>query len=324
MSPQHSPTESANAQISLSSRTLYIRWIGTLLAFALLVYLLSREGWTDIAQALKQVGVWRFVLCIFLMLISRLAVAGRWYVLLSSIVANITPLQSVRITFAGLFASNFLPTTIGGDVVRLGGIIHLGLDQALSIASLIVDRLVGMAGMASALPLGIPVLSQYLIKSEIVELYNPPHLVTLAINPSRRLTRLAEKIKTGLQQLFSALLLWRKRPRSLTAAFAFTWIHQLSLYVQMWFLLKGLDEDLPIWTIAGLWSATYFVTLLPVSINGMGMQELSATFFLTTIGEVSLEHSLTMALLIRALQALASLPGALYIPKMLSGEVHLN
>jgi uncharacterized membrane protein YbhN (UPF0104 family) len=314
MSFQESPTESDQKQSSISSRTLIIRWIGTLLALALLVYLLSREGWTDIAQALKQIGVWRFVLSIFLMLISRLAVAGRWHVLLSSVVPSITPLQSVRITFAGLFASNFLPTTIGGDVVRLGGIIQLGLDQAICVASLIVDRLVGMTGMATALPLGIPVLAQYLENSKFPAFYNSPILVTATIQSPKRVNRLMEKIKTGLEHLFSALLLWRKRPRSLTAAFAFTWIHQLSLYVQIWFLLKGLDEVLPIWTIAGLWAATYFVTLLPVSINGMGMQELSATFFLTTIGGVSLEHSLTIALLVRALQALASLPGALYIP----------
>lgn len=321
MSFQQSPTESDKTQSSISSSTLIIRWIGTFLALALLVYLLSREGWADIAQALKQIGMWRFLVCIFLMVISRLAVAGRWHVLLSPVVTRITPLQSVRITFAGLFASNFLPTTIGGDVVRLGGILQLGFDQAICVASLIVDRLVGMTGMASALPLGIPVFAQYLGNSNFTDSYNTPILVTSTIQFPKRVNRLMEKVKTGLESLISALLLWRKRFRSLTAAFAFTWIHQMSLYAQILLLLKGLDEVLPIWTIAGLWSATYFVTLLPVSINGMGMQELSATFFLTTVGGVSLEHSLTIALLVRALQALASLPGALYIPKMLSGEV---
>lgn len=324
MSSQQSPTESDKTQPSISSRTIIIRWIGSLLAFALLVYLLSREGWTEITQALKQIGAWRFMGCVSLMLISRLAVAGRWYVLLSSVMASITPLQTVRITFAGLFASNFLPTTIGGDVVRLGGIIQLGLDHAISVASLIVDRLIGVTGMASALPLGLPVIFQYLENSNSIASHKPPFLVTSTIQSPRRVNRLIEKIKTGLGKLFSALFLWQKRPRTLAAAFTFTWIHQLSLYIQIWILLKGLNDVLPIWTIAGLWSATYFVTLLPVSINGMGMQELSATFFFATVGGVSLEHSLTIALLVRALQALASLPGAMYIPKMLSGEVHLN
>ena len=69
---------------------------------------------------------------------------------------GITLRQSTHLTFAMLFASNFLPTTIGGDVVRLAGALRLGFDQAISVASLVVDRLVGMTGMAMALLLGLP------------------------------------------------------------------------------------------------------------------------------------------------------------------------
>ncbi len=69
--------------------------------------------------------------------------------------------QSLRITFAGLFASNFLPTTIGGDVVRLAGAIQYRLDAATSTASLVVDRLVGMAGMAMMVPFSLPSLLSY-------------------------------------------------------------------------------------------------------------------------------------------------------------------
>ena len=68
--------------------------------------------------------------------------------------------QSLRITFAGLFATNFLPTTIGGDLARLAGAIQYGFDATVSAASLVADRLIGLAGMVFVLPLGFPYLGQ--------------------------------------------------------------------------------------------------------------------------------------------------------------------
>lgn len=301
-------------------KAVIIRWAGTFLAIALLIYLFSREGWSEIARALRQISFWRFVLCFFLMLLSRLAVAGRWHMLLRSAGIDITSNQTLKITFAGLFASNFLPTTIGGDFVRLGGIIQLGIDQTLSIASLIVDRLIGMTGMASAIPLGIPALIKFIRVSDPAALYPLPFILTSYTQPDGWRVRFSNKIRNALQQLFSSLSIWLKKPRSLSAAFFFTWMHQLFMYAQMWLLLMSLGESLPLWSIAGLWAATYFVTLLPVSVNGLGMQELSATFFFTSVGGISLESSLTLAMLIRLLQTFASLPGALFIPKLLSGE----
>jgi glycosyltransferase 2 family protein len=307
---------------SSRKKNLIIRWVGTLLALALLIYLLSRVGWVDIAQAVRQITLWRFILCLFMMLLSRLAVAGRWHMLLRSAEVDITFRQTLKVTFAGLFASNFLPTTIGGDVVRLGGIIQLGFDRTLSIASLIVDRLVGMAGMASALPFMIPALIKYQPGADTNLLYSTPLLLALLAQSDSWWAHLKEKTKNALRRFFLVLSIWLKQPKSLTSGFAITWMHQLFYFGQIWLLLTGMGDPLPIWSIAGLWAATYFVTLLPVSVNGLGMQELSATFFFTTVGGVSLENSLTLAMLFRALQTLASLPGALFIPRMLSRETH--
>jgi hypothetical protein len=69
--------------------------------------------------------------------------------------------------------------------------------------------------------------------------------------------------------------------------------------------------------IAGLWSLTYFVTQIPVSINGYGVQELSLSFLLNRVGGMGAAESLTAAVLIRAVFIMASLPGAIYLPRIL-------
>ena len=72
------------------------------------------------------------------------------------------------------------------------------------------------------------------------------------------------------------------------------------------------------WLIVGLWSISYFVTLIPISINGYGVQELSLTFLFSTVGGMSTAAGLTLAVLIRVFYMVASLPGAVYMPAILS------
>ena len=103
-------------------------------------------------------------------------------------------------------------------------------------------------------------------------------------------------------------------------ALGFTWVHMLCTFGTVSVLLVGMGEQISFWSVMGLWSATYFITLLPISINGMGVQELAMTFFYATVGGISPASGLTLALLMRLLQMIASLPGALFIPDIVAGK----
>lgn len=300
---------SDQVNISNKGRNSWLRWSGTILALGLLIYLLSRQGWSQIILAAGQIAWWRFILAFVLVIISRFAVTGRWHVLMHSAGTGITPAQSIRLTFAMLFSSNFLPTTIGGDVVRLAGAIHLGFDQAISLASLVVDRLVGMTGMAMALPFAVPAYIQHISASQVTTSLTLPWIATLR-----------EKLSQFWQNLMRALKIWFDKPRSLLAALGFTWVHMLCTFAVVRLLLMGMGENISFWLVMGLWSATYFVTLLPISINGMGVQELAMTFFYVTIGGISESSGLTLAILMRLMQMIASLPGALFIPGIMAGR----
>jgi uncharacterized membrane protein YbhN (UPF0104 family) len=291
-----------------------LRWVGTLLALGLMIYLLSQQGWKEIAYAFRQVPVWRFLIALGLTFISRFAVTGRWHVLLRSAAIRIPFHQTLEITFAGLFASNFLPTTIGGDVIRLGGIIRFGYDRAISLASLVVDRLVGMAGMAMAaltLIFSLPALF---------------HALKLSFSAGAVVMQVGgwyttkDRLKSAFMHILEALRVWLSSPKAILGALAFTWIHMLCVFSSIWILLPGLGESMPFWRIAGLWALTYFVTLLPISINGLGVQELSITFLFSTFGGITTANALTISIFMRILPMFASLPGAIFIPGMLAGD----
>jgi uncharacterized membrane protein YbhN (UPF0104 family) len=284
-----------------------LRLLGTLLSIALLVVLLSQQGWDQIWTVMKQIPIWVLALSLGLQFISRFAVTMRWHVLLRGVEIPIRFKQSLRITFAGLFANNFLPTTIGGDVVRLGGILRLKYDRPISATSLIVDRLVGLVGMALALPLGIYAMWGALPLSASI----------MAIAPLRNLL---QRILGILRKIWEALLLWLHRPRSLLMALVWTTVHMICLFGSIWLLLLGMQDAIPFWEVAGLWSITYFVTLLPISINGLGVQEVSIALLLINIGGVSPQHGLSAAVILRTLIMIASLPGAIFIPGLIANE----
>ena len=302
------------------SRKNIIRVIGTFLSIALLIYLLSQQGWSEIVDALRQIPPIHLVLVVILMAISRISVGARWYSLLRSTTSNISFAESLRMTFAGLFAANFLPTTIGGDVVRLAGTLPRSEDRVGSAASIAADRLVGLSGMAMAIPLGLGVLIDWIQTNavagglflQVVRISG--FAVALTFNWSDAWTKFIKMFR----RLIDVIVMWIRRPRALIAAFGFTWLHMACLFSLLWLLLTGMGQTISFPMVAGLWSFTYLITLMPFSINGLGIREVSISYIFTNLGGVSIQSALTLALIVRTLEMIASVPGVFFLPAILS------
>jgi hypothetical protein len=285
------------------NRQMLLRGAGSLLAIGLLIFLMAQQGWNEIAAAVRQIPLWRFLLATLLVFVSRFFVIGRWHVLLRSAEIKIPFSRSAALTFTGLFASNFLPTTIGGDVVRFAGAVEMGYGSSIILASLVADRLIGMLGMAMVLPMGLAALWSTLAGNTV-------QAVSLA--------GLWAKGRDFVGRTFEALKVWLGKPASLLGALGMTWGHMLCTFASSSVLLTGLNDPVPFWTIAGLWSISYFVTLVPVSINGYGVQELSLTYLFAEVAGTSMASALTLAVLVRAITMIASLPGAFYLLSVLT------
>jgi uncharacterized membrane protein YbhN (UPF0104 family) len=285
------------------NRRLLLQLIGTILAIGLIFVLLREEGWNEVLAALRQVSVERLAWALALVFVSRLFVSARWYVLLRSGDVKISAARSAALTFTGLFSNNFLPTTVGGDGVRLAGAIQLGYDRAVCVASIVADRLMGMLGMIFTLPLGLV-----------------PALHSLGQGPVQSMlwSGLFSRALAFVRRTFQTFSIWFGRPWALLAALACTWGHMLCTFITMYILIEALGSHVGFWMIAGLWSLAYFVTLVPISINGYGVQELSLSFLFSTLAGMSAATSLTVAVLIRALYMTVSLVGAPFVPGVLA------
>jgi glycosyltransferase 2 family protein len=284
------------------NRQTIVRVLGSILALGLLIVLIEEEGDGELFSALRRVSSGYFLAAVVALFISRTFTAARWHVLLKSSGVDIYFLRSIMLTFTGNFSSNFLPTTIGGDVVRLAGAVQLGYDRAICVASLVADRLIGLAGMSMALPLGlVPVFS-----------------LGTGVSQSLAIPMLVQKGMDFARRTFDSFSIWLKKPLALSGSLLATIGNMAFIYLAIYLLLLGIDHHISYWLVAGLYTLTYFVTLFPISINGLGVQELSMTFLLTQLGGLSPSESATVALLTRLLFIITSLPGAFFLPSILA------
>lgn len=288
------------------NRQRVLQSTGTILAVVLLVVLLRDNGWDEIAATFKKIKPADLLWVALLFSISRIATILRWHVLLRSGGIDMRFKDSMALTFTGLFASNFLPTTIGGDVVRLAGAMQMGFDRAVCLASIAADRLIGMLGMSMTLPIGV------------VQAWG---LLGTASASSLTLAWFHRPL-AFLKRTFSVFGLWLKKPASLLGSLVFAWIHMLCLFGSIYIFVNDLGSQVSFWMIAGLWSLTYFITQIPISINGYGLQELSFTFFMSNVAGLTPAVSLSVAVLIRAYLILSSLPGALFLPSLMPSLVN--
>ena len=287
------------------NRRQALRWAGTILSLLLLAWVFYNSR-ADIAVALKNASqpetLVKVLIAAGLIVLSRLSTVARWHTLLRAGGIPIPFKETLRLTFAGLFGSNFLPTSVGGDVVRLAGTMQMGYDRAICLASIAVDRLVNMTGMSLAAPLGIYQLFQ----------------VAPAAAQAITLAGLWEKGWGFVLKTLASLTIWLKKPLSLLTAFAFTAGNLLCVTGAYYFLIQGMGGSLPYWQILGLVSVGYFLGLMPFTINGYGWHETIMITLFVQVGGVNSGTTAVVVVLQRLLMMLASLPGALTLPGIMA------
>lgn len=305
-------------QSESSGAASWVRAIGTLVALGLLGYLVWRQGWQEIWGSIRAISWGRFLLVALLASLSRVMVASRWasLVRLSGIKM---PLRRIfGIAYAGLFATNFLPTSIGGDIIRLAGTLEVEGQRAEYASSIAVDRIVGLVGMAVMLPIGIPIALRRLDLSwDQLRPLLPAALPLAAIKEPPLFRRYWDRLRGAIRHFWQVLIAWRDQPAALGAAFGFTWTHMLIKFSAMSILYSGLGERIGYWEIAGLWAFVYLISLFPVTINSFGLQEVSASLVYSELGGVTVAHALTVALIVRTVELIASFPGVFTLPSML-------
>ncbi|MGH9166162.1 MAG: lysylphosphatidylglycerol synthase transmembrane domain-containing protein [Acidimicrobiales bacterium] len=244
----------------------------------------------------------------------------RWQRVLMALDLAVPVRSLLRHQLAGAFVGNFLPTTIGGDVVRATRLSAANGEAPATVASVILERLTGwlvlpvLTLVALAVNPGLrrvaPGATGTAMWVAVATLVLLGLVLGLATSPGvgRRLAgtegwrRFAGAIHLGLDRA-------RHRPglafEILTAGFAY----QLAVVLAAFLAAKTLGLAVGWTAILAFFPVVAIVQVLPVTISGLGTREAALAFFLAPLG-VPQADAVALGLLVYLVTLGVSLLGA--------------
>lgn len=301
----------AEVEDQTKNKSSYWRWILTAAAIGLFIYQFSHQDFHETFRIIKSMS-WLTLLEVFLLMIgSRVSTAARWNALLKINEPKPRFKDTLKTTFAGLFSSNVLPTSVGGDFVRLFMGIQAQLDPAYVASSLIMDRIVGFTGMFFFMPFGLHMLFN-LDKTSPASMI--PFSLIFMVSVSDVWQKAWNWIRKFIQKVWNSIRLWMSHPAYLLEALGFTFLHMIFYFSTIWLLLQSMQVNLSIFKIGAIYSLSYVISLFPLSIGGLGIQELAISNLFSTLGNMPMETANALALLLRLAYIASSIPGVFFLP----------
>lgn len=232
--------------------------------------------------------------------------------------------RAARVYLASNCASLFLPTSVGGDVVRAVAFGRPLGAVARVAASIAMERVLGLFGVGLVLAVAIPFalsgtagLGQYAWMGAVgiltvLLLAALPFVPAVAgpLNPLVDRLR-GRRVLGGMAHLWDAYAAYRSHPVLVVTVGLASALEQFVPVALYGLVAVALGIEV---TFSALVVATIFAQLigrLPVSVSGIGVEEGAAVLFLGLFG-VAPSGALSLALGRRVLETLVFMTGALF------------
>jgi glycosyltransferase 2 family protein len=278
------------------------------LSVGLIAAVLWQADLHRIGNALRDTSPGWFGAAIAINIVATGIMALRWYLLLRARGRRDPGLWWLFETYSiALLLGQILPTAVGGDAVRAIDLARRTGARAEAVSSVLVDRVVGLAalgalaaggalaggtgiGRGTAIALGLGVVAATALAALA--------LFSLRLRPPlRRLAPLARRLRVEapLRALYHALHAYRGHPGALGLVFLLGVLAQGMRAISIWFLAQGMDLGLGFASLLVLCPVLFLVTIVPVSLNGIGLRE--ATFVVVLRGaDVGREDAFALGL----------------------------
>jgi glycosyltransferase 2 family protein len=250
--------------------------------------------------------------------------AYRWKLLLSARGAQEPVGRLFALYMIGMFANNFLPSGLGGDAVKAYGLYSQGQNSAVSVASVVVERLCGILALAAlgAVPALLLLLGG---QAPLTALACLGAVIGIGAGAAALWSAPAHKLSKRLLTQFAPASIGGAALRAMETVhsypctgYAFRGAFALSLVIQAsiagYYSLVSLALGtfispldfllfLPILTI---------ITLLPISLGGLGVREIAMVYLFSAVN-VAREDILAVSLVAHALNLGLSLLGGAFL-----------
>ena len=304
-------------------RTRRLLVLGKLLVSSLLLaFLFLRVDRSLFVRTLQALPLRVFVGCAGLYFLGHLISTIRWQRLLLAEGIRVPLWRLALVYFEGVFFNLFLPTLIGGDIVRGYSIYKITRGHDASIPSILVDRLSGFAALVVialvALGLAYGEIRDPQVAAMILGVA-AAFVGMIAVLLNDRVKACASGLLRGmgltrfqvkLQGMVDALHRYRGHHRALGQALLLSALLQGLIIVTYYLIGAGLNLGVPLAYFFLYVPLITFVAMLPVSVAGLGVREGGAVYFFAKVG-VDAAAALGMSLAWFSLSLIVSSLGGL-------------
>jgi len=288
-------------------------------------YLLSKIDLSTTWDILSHASLGWFLLALAIMGGTVWPMAWRWQRLLEAKGLHDRLAWLVRAYFVAYTAGQILPTSIGGDAMRIYESSRRHPQKTGPVAgTVLLERALGgaatvtLAAVGFALAIGEYDVGAYLwVEAAFVLATALLAIVFFSRRMRRPLARFVPllrwlRVERPLRAVYEAIHAYRSRPRLLLGLFALTILVQGLRVLGIWAAGKGVGVNLsprPYYVMGPL---LFLVLLVPFTINGLAVRE---SFFVSFLGGLGVEPSRAFAtgFLFFVVTVTLSIPGALIL-----------
>lgn len=267
-------------------RTL-LHYGGSALVLVLIFHFLpGRKVWHTLESL--PAGLWLLVLAGYLG--AHCIGVTKWRLMVNLANAGLQWKQAARCYFAGLFGSLFLPSLIGGDLVRAGMALRIGRSKAGVLLGSFVDRSIDLAALALLAGVGALLVPGALDQKDrrilmlvggIAALGIVVVAASVALLPVRRFSY---RMKRRFVRLRRAARSMARQPGAVAAALSFALAAQI-IFISLNIALAeacGLHLAFRVWLFA--WPLAKLSAALPITQGGIGVREAALAALLLPFG----------------------------------------
>ncbi|HLD56641.1 MAG TPA: lysylphosphatidylglycerol synthase transmembrane domain-containing protein [Candidatus Omnitrophota bacterium] len=269
-------------------KTFLLRFVVSVCSLALAVYMVRGEI-TQGFSHLTHLDMGPLAIALVLNFLSIGIVALRLSVILAIQRIHLPFWRNYYLWIISLFFNLFLPSAVGGDIVKAYYIYRDSGKKMASITSVLMDRFFGLMGTISLGFLaflfakehiddpriggllfwlaGIVMVGVLLVLSR--RFAKPAKALILALSP--------KPLKDRVHKLFDALELYRNRRGDFFLSYGYSLLAQGMFIVLIYFLARSISIDLPVSLFFLLIPMVTLVSMVP-SVGGLGVREAAIVY----------------------------------------------
>lgn len=296
----------------------FLRVLVSLVFLGLLVYFI-RDEIPTILKTLQNVDRPLFLTAVTIFLTTVVILAKRLQLIFAAEEVNIDLGVACNLTFIGYFFNNFLPTSVGGDIVKAMCASRITGHPGKSVTSVLMDRIFGLFTFIL-----IPSVSLFFVHEmnpkvqTVVYSFLAFSIVSFVLLFNRSVARqfrfvesLLNRIRLGskARRIYDGLHNFRNHKGVIVRAMLLSMVSQsvglLAVYL-LGVALGAPRETLPYFFL--LIPVVHLISMLP-SLNGLGIREVAYVYFLKS--HIGTEKAAAIGILWLALLIFLSLIGGL-------------